>query len=140
MVFGGFINQAELPKVYAVSDIFVFLSENEPFGLIVNEVMCAGVPVVFSDEVGCVPDLVKEGVNSCHIKAGDVGSLAAAIEKLLVDEPRRKRMGAAGRTIMNGWSYEQCRQGIIAAQRQCIESDDRQGETRDEDEVARFKT
>lgn len=42
VVFGGFINQAELPMVYAVSDIFVFPSENEPFGLIVNEVMCAG--------------------------------------------------------------------------------------------------
>ena len=34
-----------LPKIYAVSDIFVLPSENEPWGLIVNEVMCAGIPV-----------------------------------------------------------------------------------------------
>lgn len=121
VVFGGFINQAELPKVYAASDIFVLPSENEPWGLIVNEVMCASIPVVVSDEVGCVPDLVKDGVNGYHIKAGDIGSLAMALEKLLADEPLRRRMGAASLSIMSGWGYEQCRQGITAALRQCVQ-------------------
>lgn len=121
VVFGGFINQAELPKVYAASDIFVLPSENEPWGLIVNEVMCAGIPVVVSDEVGCVPDLVKDGVNGYHMKAGDGGSLAMALEKLLADESLRRRMGAASLSIMSGWSYEQCRQGITAALRQCVQ-------------------
>lgn len=121
VVFGGFINQVELPKVYAASDIFVLPSENEPWGLIVNEVMCAGIPVVVSDEVGCVPDLVKDGVNGYHIKAGDIGSLAMALDKLLADESLRQRMGAASLSIMSGWSYEQCRQGITAALRQCIQ-------------------
>lgn len=120
VVFGGFINQAELPKVYAASDIFVLPSENEPWGLIVNEVMCAGIPVVVAEEVGCVPDLVKDGVNGYHIKAGDVGSLAIALEKLLGDEARRKKMGAASLSIIRGWSYEQCWQGITAALRQRV--------------------
>lgn len=119
VVFGGFINQAELPKVYAAADIFVLPSENEPWGLIVNEVMCAGVPLVVSDEVGCVPDLVKDGVNGYHMKAGDVGSVAAAIEKLLADPKSRERMGEASLSIIRGWSYEQCRQGIMTALRQC---------------------
>jgi glycosyltransferase involved in cell wall biosynthesis len=120
VVFGGFINQAELPKVYAAADIFVLPSENEPWGLIVNEVMCAGIPVVVSDEVGCVPDLVKDGVNGYHMKAGDIGSLAIALEKLLADQTLRQRMGAASLSIISGWSYEQCRQGIAAALRQCV--------------------
>lgn len=120
VVFGGFINQVELPKVYAASDIFVLPSENEPWGLIVNEVMCASIPVVVSDEVGCVPDLVKDGVNGYHMNAGDIGSLAMALEKLLADQKLRQRMGAASLSIISGWSYEQCRQGITVALRQCV--------------------
>lgn len=119
VVFGGFINQAELPKVYAVSDVFVLPSENEPWGLIVNEVMCAGIPVVVSDEVGCAPDLVKDGVNGYQVKAGDVGSLASALEKALTDEQQRQQMGEASLAIISGWSHEQCRRGIKAALRQC---------------------
>ena len=47
IVFAGFINQRDLPQVYAACDIFVLPAENEPWGLVVNEVMCAGLPVVF---------------------------------------------------------------------------------------------
>ena len=120
VVFGGFINQSELPKIYAASDIFVLPSEDEPWGLIVNEVMCAGIPVVVSEEVGCVPDLVKDDVNGYHMKAGDIGSLVMALDKLLSHESLRRRMGVASLSIISGWSYEQCRQGIMAALRQCV--------------------
>jgi glycosyltransferase involved in cell wall biosynthesis len=115
VVFSGFLNQAELPGIYAACDAFVLPSDNEPWGLVVNEVMCAGIPVVVSDEVGCVADLVRDGVNGYHMKARDVSSLAMALEKLVADERGRKRMGAASRSIIGDWGYEQCRQGMIAA-------------------------
>lgn len=120
VVFGGFINQTELPKIYAASDIFVLPSENEPWGLIVNEVMCAGIPVVVSDEVGCVPDLLKEGVNGFQMKAGDAGSLAIAIKKLLTDDIKRREMGAASLAIIRNWDYKRCQMGIIAALSRCV--------------------
>jgi glycosyltransferase involved in cell wall biosynthesis len=120
VVFGGFINQADLPKIYAASDVFVLPSENEPWGLIVNEVMCAGVPVVVSDEVGCVSDLVKDGVNGYHMKAGDIGSLFNALDKLLAHKHLRDRMGAASLSIISEWSYERCRQGITTALAGCL--------------------
>ena len=47
-------------------------------------------------------------------------SSATALEKLRADADQRQRMGAASLTIMSGWSYEQCRQGITAALRQCV--------------------
>jgi glycosyltransferase involved in cell wall biosynthesis len=115
VVFSGFLNQLALPGVYAACDVFVLPAESEPWGLVVNEVMCAGLPIVVAEEVGCVVDLVKEGVNGYHMKAGDVASLAVAIEKLIADEPRRKQMGAASRVIINDWSYAQCRRGFEAA-------------------------
>lgn len=115
VIFGGFVNQIELPEVYAACDIFVLPSENEPWGLVVNEVMCAGLPVIVSHEVGCVADLVHDGVNGYRVRAGDVNGLAVAVARLLEDEPLRKRMGSASRSIMERWGYEQCREGTLAA-------------------------
>jgi glycosyltransferase involved in cell wall biosynthesis len=115
VVFGGFKNQTELPRVYAASDVFVLPSESEQFGLTVNEVMCAGIPVIVSDEVGCVPDLVKDGVNGYSIKAGSLQSLADALEKLLADPERRIEMGRQSLKIISNWSYERCRVGLLKA-------------------------
>ena len=117
IVFGGFVNQAELPNVYAASDIFVLPAESEPWGLIVNEVMCAGIPVVVADEVGCVRDLVQDGVNGLHTRAGDVDSLTQALQKLLSNEQLRVKMGQRSLEIIRGWSYERCRIGVLAAVR-----------------------
>jgi glycosyltransferase involved in cell wall biosynthesis len=115
VVFGGFVNQAELPQVYAACDIFVLPSESEPWGLIVNEVMCAGLPVVVSDEVGCVPDLVKDGVNGKLVRAGDVGSLTTALRDLLGNPQRTESAGQQSLQIIRNWSYAQCLQGARSA-------------------------
>ncbi len=115
VTFTGFINQSELPKLYAASDVFVLAAENEPWGLIVNEVMCAGLPVVVGREVGCVPDLVKVGVNGFTCIAGNPSSLAAALEPLVADPALRQRMGSESRRLISEWGYEQCKQGIRAA-------------------------
>lgn len=113
--FGGFVNQAELPRVFAASDVFVLPAESEPWGLIVNEVMCAGVPVIVAGEVGCVPDLVQDGRNGLLMQAGDVGSLTAALRRLLTNEAERRAMGREGLAMITQWSYERCRRGILAA-------------------------
>ena len=93
MVFTDFINQSELPAVYAASDVFVLPSEHEPWGLAVNEAMCASLPVVVSREVGCVADLVRDGVNGYTPAAGDIEGLARALQRLLEDEGLRRRQG-----------------------------------------------
>ena len=67
--FVGFINQNRIPKYYAASDVFVLPSENETWGLAINEAMCAGLPIVASEEIGCVPDLVHNGVNGGTFRA-----------------------------------------------------------------------
>lgn len=113
--FGGFVNQTELPKVYAASDVFVLPAENEPWGLIVNEVLCAGVPVVVGAGVGCVPDLVRDGENGWLVEAGDVGSLTAALRRLVADEGARIAMGRKGLEMIRDWNYERCRRGVVAA-------------------------
>jgi glycosyltransferase involved in cell wall biosynthesis len=115
IVFAGFINQRELPQAYAACDIFVLPAEAEPWGLVVNEVMCAALPVVVSDQVGCAADLVRTGVNGYLFATGEVASLAGSIEKLLVEEGVRREMGIASREIISRWGFEKCRQGLTSA-------------------------
>jgi glycosyltransferase involved in cell wall biosynthesis len=78
-VVTGFVNQAELPSYYHAADILVLPSEWEPWGLVVNEAMAAGVLPVVSDRVGAAPDLV-EGIGEVY-PCGDVGALAAALRR-----------------------------------------------------------
>lgn len=115
VAFPGFVNQSELPRVYATADVFVLPSADEPWGYIVNEVMCAGLPVVVSDDVGCVPDLVRDGVNGRLMKPGDPRTLASGIDEVLRAPGRAAAMGQASLEIISGWSYEQCRVGMLDA-------------------------
>ena len=113
--FGGFVNQSILPQVYGAADVFVLPSENEPWGLAINEAMCAGLPIVASAEVGCVADLVQSGVNGQTFATGDVDGLANALHPILVDMETRRRMGAASRAIISRWGYDECTAGLRAA-------------------------
>jgi glycosyltransferase involved in cell wall biosynthesis len=113
--FPGFVNQAELPRVYAACDVFVLPSTNEPWGLAVNEAMCAGLPIVLSDEIGCAEDLVQPGVNGAYFNAGDVDGLAAALRPIVTDADLRARYGAASRARIANWSYAECAAGLRAA-------------------------
>lgn len=80
-VVTGFVNQLELPVYYQAADILVLPSEVEPWGLVVNEAMAAGVLPVVSHRVGAAPDLVS-GVGEIY-KCGDITDLASAIQRAL---------------------------------------------------------
>jgi glycosyltransferase involved in cell wall biosynthesis len=115
VVFTGFINQSELPALYGAVDVFVLPSEHEAWGLAVNEAMCAGLPVVVSRQVGCVPDLVRDGVNGCTPPAGDIAGLSRALKRLIEDESLRRSQGQASLARIQEWGYRECLQGIRAA-------------------------
>ncbi len=115
VVFPGFINQTQLPRIYATADVFVLPSADEPWGFIINEIMCAGLPVIASGDIGSVPDLVHDGINGRLMKAGDPVSLAAAVEDILSDPLRRAEMGQRSLAIISDWNYERCRLGLVDA-------------------------
>jgi glycosyltransferase involved in cell wall biosynthesis len=115
VVFTGFINQTELPSLYGASDVFVLPSEDEPWGLAVNEAMCASLPIIVSREVGCVADLVQDGVNGYTPAAGDIKGLVYALRRLVEDEDLRRRQGRASLARIMQWGYPQCLEGIRSA-------------------------
>ena len=113
--FIGFRNQSELPSYYSIADIFVLPSFDEPWGLIINEVMCSGVAIVCSDEIGAVPDLVLSGKNGFTYPAGDIELLTKYLKHLIVFPDICEDFGKKSLEIISKWSYEECVVGVRLA-------------------------
>jgi glycosyltransferase involved in cell wall biosynthesis len=115
--FLGFRNQSELPQIYACADCLVLPSEADARGVVVNEAMACGLPVIVSDRTGVwgPGDIVRDGENGFVYPCGDVGALAKAIRKLANDPDLRLRMGRRSREIIQEFGYEKCVAGILEA-------------------------
>jgi glycosyltransferase involved in cell wall biosynthesis len=113
--FCGFRNQSELPGFFDLSTVFVLPSRHEPWGLIVNEVMNAGRAVIVSDEVGCQPDLVEDGIEGCVFPAGDVSALTDALRRVLATPETAVVMGRRGLAKIRTWDFEQDVRGLRRA-------------------------
>ena len=111
----GFKNQSELPAFFDICDVFVLCAQQEAWGLIVNEVMNAGKPVIISTDVGCGPDLVRSGENGFILPVGEVDALARSLTTILGNPELAKRMGAASLEIINAWNFEQNVEGLLDA-------------------------
>lgn len=78
--FLGFVNQSELPCVYAATDCLVLPSDRrETWGLVVNEALACGTPAVVSEEAGCAPDLIREGATGWLMHRGGSDHLASVM-------------------------------------------------------------
>ena len=119
--FAGFRNQSELPRFFQLADVFVLPSRHEPWGLIVNEAMAAGCPVIVSTDVGSHADLVTHGTGGpyyeagCVFPVGDISALTAALQHVFATPTTAARMGEAARRRVAQWTYEQDLQGLRAA-------------------------
>jgi len=113
--FLGFQNQSQMAKFFDLCDVFVLPSVDEPFGLIVNEVMNAGKAIVVSDQVGCQPDLIEDGLTGKVFPAGDVLALCSVIESLLEDASLRNALGRRGLERIKLWSFEDDVRGLKEA-------------------------
>jgi glycosyltransferase involved in cell wall biosynthesis len=112
-IFHGFMNQSEMPAVYAAADVVVLPSDGlETWGLVVNEAMACGLPAVVSDAVGCGPDLVETGVTGAVFPVGQINRLMAAIENAISLDVVALRQHLAAR--MQIYSPLGAARGIIA--------------------------
>lgn len=108
----GFKNQSDLPAYYALCDVFVLPSANEPWGLAVNEAMSCNAAIVASDQVGAAHDLVKDGLNGCIFETGNIRHLS---EKLSHALHNSGNLGRKSSEILVNWGFAQVADGLKRA-------------------------
>ena len=111
----------ELCRYYAVADVSVLPSNEEVWGLVVNESLASGVPVVTTSAVGSGPDLIKEGWNGFIVPPGDEHALADCLARVLSDGAQLATMSQNARNSMRDYTYDQnvnaWRNAVTAAMR-----------------------
>ncbi len=113
--FVGFQNQSALPRFFALASVFVLPSRHEPWGLIVNEAMASGCPVIASTDVGCHVDLITPGMEGYVFPTGDIAALTEALQAVFATPDAAAAMGRAAARRMQSWSFEQDLQGLRGA-------------------------
>lgn len=104
----GFQNQTHMPTAYAAADVLVLPSDSrETWGLVANEALASGLPIIVSNEVGCAPDLAVDRKISQTFEAGNVTSLATAIQSI----PLSRNL-AEMKLLSDGHSIEAAIKGI----------------------------
>jgi glycosyltransferase involved in cell wall biosynthesis len=108
----GALERESLPIAYRLASATVVPSIptrrfREPWGLVCNESMHQGTPVIATSAVGAVAGgLVRDGETGLVVVPGDAPALAAAVNRLLGDRPLSRRLGAAGREAAAAYTYE----------------------------------
>jgi len=106
-------SSSNLWEYYAASDVFVFPTIYEPFGLVIVEAMASGLPVITSKVAGAA-DLIIDGVNGLLLRiASDVNDLAVKIELLLSNAELRKTMGEHARETAEEFSWDRVAQKTL---------------------------
>jgi glycosyltransferase involved in cell wall biosynthesis len=102
----GHLRGEKVWEAYALANVFVLPSHFEPWGLVVNEAMAAGLPVIVSDRVGCIDDLVGDNVSGLVVKAESATSLLQAMDRLAADALLRQKMAGEARRTIAGWTLQ----------------------------------
>jgi glycosyltransferase involved in cell wall biosynthesis len=109
----GFVHRDELASYYALAECFVFPTHSDPWGLVVNEAMACGLPIICTQVAGCAADLVK--TNGRVVRANVVSELTQAMEEIAQDSGLRERMAFQSRQTIENYSPELCAAGMAEA-------------------------
>ena len=110
----GFKQYDELPVYYALAKAFVHASTTEQWGLVVNEAIASGLPVIVSNRCGCVPELVQgNGFTFEPTDEHELGSRLLQMASLSDDE--RRRLGDASYRIAANFAPERFGEGLEQA-------------------------
>jgi glycosyltransferase involved in cell wall biosynthesis len=113
--FLGFQNQSAMPAIYAAANVLVLPSTAvETWGLVANEALACGRPIVVSDATGCAPDLAGDGSCGRIYPMGNIAKLAEGLEDALLNPPP----SASIKKKSDAYGIELACQGILSASQQ----------------------
>lgn len=111
----GFVNQSQLPELYALADVFVMPSLWETWGLVLSEAMASGAAPVASSDVSATRDLIRDGETGYTFPPRDWDALSRRVVQLVRDPDLRARIGRAAQARSALYSYDAAVQGIVGA-------------------------
>ncbi len=106
VVFAGFRQKPDLPRYYALADVFVFPTLGDPYGLVVDEAMACSLPVISTSAAGEIRDRIEEGRNGYIVPPEDSAALAASMLRLAQAPALRIRMGEVSAEKIKGHTPE----------------------------------
>jgi glycosyltransferase involved in cell wall biosynthesis len=113
IVFSGFTHREQLASYYALADTLVLPTYSDTWGLVVNEAMACGLPVILTEPAGCAADLVKDNWNGLLVPPKDPQALAAAMQQCVGEPGRLSMMGANSAELIRDFSPEVWSLGIM---------------------------
>ena len=111
--FAGFVDRDELASYYSLAECMVLPTHSDTWGMVVNEAMACGLPVICTRIAGCAADLVRS--NGLLVSPRNILELGAAMQKMAADSGLRARMSVESRRLIQNYSPEYCADGIAGA-------------------------
>ena len=102
--YAGFQAPEALPQFFAQADVFVLPSRYDGWGVVVNQALGAGLPIIVSDQVGAGHDLVRVNGNGFTFTAGDAAGLATAMRRYTTTPALCETHGADSRRSASEWT------------------------------------
>jgi len=118
--FLGFVNQSQLPKLYKSADLMVIPSRYEPFGLVVNEAMLCNCPVIASDRVGAVRDLITHGETGYVYPCDDTNALATLLQTALSNPADLQSVSQNALRRIQAWTPQASADALVQAVEQAL--------------------
>jgi glycosyltransferase involved in cell wall biosynthesis len=113
--FVGFVQPTDLGKYYLSANVFVLPSHYEPWGLVVNEAMIFGCPVVATSAIGAAGEIVRHGETGLIVPPRAPDQLAEAIVAILSDKDLAESMGKNAQALIAEHTPERSAQGFAEA-------------------------
>lgn len=119
--FMGKLNPAEIGELLEISTALVLPSHREPWGLVVNEALSYGCPVVVSDICGCTPELVLNGVTGYSFPCGNIDLLCDAMVQVIALSRNRLETAQRCMEVMSGYSPVRAAYEILEGCRKIVD-------------------
>jgi len=120
VILPGFKSYQDLPAYYGLASVFVHPSRIEPWGLVVNEAMATGLPVLVSNACGCVRDLVRQGQTGFLFDPYNSDQLIELMLRVSMRPEELPVLGKAGSELISHWGLERFAGALLAAAEKAI--------------------
>lgn len=112
--YAGFVQQNDLPKYYGDARVLLFTTRMDPWGVVANEAMAAGTPVVTTPYAGVAGELVIDGMTGAVCEPDPV-EWTGKVSRLLDDPNHWQKCSSNARRLVETYNYNAAAEGIDAA-------------------------